>query len=94
MAYNALAALEAGDKIPPEGLTVAPTDYFERLYEENKVNVERQAKEEMREKAAKTCETNDLIEGSLGPLMNVGWAQCQEACAKAIRALPLEDDHD
>jgi hypothetical protein len=77
---DALAALKTGDKIPPEGLTVAPTDYFDRLYEENKVAVARQAKEDMRERCAKA------LEASLLP------KPTSDAAAELIRALEVKDE--
>ena len=44
-------------------------------------------REDVLEEAAKACEGNDLVSGSIGPLMNVGWCSCQTACARAIRNL-------
>lgn len=44
-------------------------------------------REDVLEEAAKACEGNGLVSGSIGPLMNVGWCSCQTACARAIRNL-------
>ena len=39
------------------------------------------------EAAAVLCETNNLLAGSNGPLMDHGWKCCQQACADGIRKM-------
>ena len=39
------------------------------------------------EAAAVLCETNNLLSGSNGPLMDHGWKCCQQACADGIRKM-------
>jgi len=43
------------------------------------------------EEAAVLIEGNHLLRGSIGPLMNIGWAKANECGAAAIRALASKE---